>query len=373
MGPRATIALILTFLALPAGAAELTAAEVFRVASPSVVVVHGVDQAGARVAQGSGVVIAPEVVVTNCHVFSAAFSAVVVRGTHRFPATLRHADVDRDLCSFAAPGLAAPAAAIGSTQELEVGSPVYAIGAPQGLSLTLSDGLLSGLRGIGDGDLLQITAPISPGSSGGGLFDARGRLIGITTMYLDKSQQLNFAVPVEWIHQLPSRHRVNEPGSGLAAPRDSEIDAARTALNELGYELEAADPERYARRMPELVRDVKRIRDAYPPARWASEARRSYEAIVQREHAAAGVSSPAADRVTLFAKVTDYCIGRVLKTPEVASLLPAATTATLDDICKCATTSAISQATDEELVPANAEAIDKALWPAFLSCAARSP
>ena len=50
------------------------------------------------------------------------------------------------------------------------------------------------------------SAPISPGSSGGGLFDEEGRLIGLPTFYLTEGQQLNFAVPVEWISELPQRH-----------------------------------------------------------------------------------------------------------------------------------------------------------------------
>jgi len=76
---------------------------------------------------------------------------------------------------------------------------IFAIGAPKGLVLTLSEGIISGFREDKAGRYLQISAPISPGSSGGGLFDEQGRLIGMPTFYLADSQQLNFAVPVEWI------------------------------------------------------------------------------------------------------------------------------------------------------------------------------
>jgi hypothetical protein len=82
-----------------------------------------------------------------------------------------------------------------------VGEPVYAVGAPQGLELSLSEGIVSQLRG-GPPPLIQTTVAISQGSSGGGLFNAEGELVGITTFYLKDSQNLNFAVPVEWIGEV---------------------------------------------------------------------------------------------------------------------------------------------------------------------------
>jgi len=93
---------------------------------------------------------------------------------------------------------------------LRVGMRVYAVGAPRRLEQTISDGLLSALRrgDAGELQLVQTSAPISPGSSGGGLFDAHGRLIGITTSGLKESQNLNFAMPARWISDLARR---NEP------------------------------------------------------------------------------------------------------------------------------------------------------------------
>jgi serine protease Do len=97
--------------------------------------------------------------------------------------------------------------AIAATDALKVGARVYAIGAPRGLETTLSDGLLSGLRRNAQGQLeaIQVTVPISGGSSGGGLFDAQGRLIGVTTYVMRDSQNLNFALPASWIAELPER------------------------------------------------------------------------------------------------------------------------------------------------------------------------
>jgi hypothetical protein len=77
--------------------------------------------------------------------------------------------------------------------------------------VTLSDGLISALRGPDGVDpVIQTTAPISPGSSGGGLFDERGKLVGITTLQARSGQNLNFAVPADWISELPERVKVAE-------------------------------------------------------------------------------------------------------------------------------------------------------------------
>jgi len=81
--------------------------------------------------------------------------------------------------------------------DIKVGEHVVTIGYPRGLEHTLGDGLVSGLRPTKQRHLIQTNAPISPGSSGGGLFDDAGNLIGITAFMLQDSQALNFAIPAE--------------------------------------------------------------------------------------------------------------------------------------------------------------------------------
>lgn len=180
-----------------------TPSELFETVAPSVVVVVASDASGEAKTLGSGVVVARGQVITNCHVLAEGVSIEVRQDGRRVPATLTHADPDRDLCRLGASGLTAPSVRMGTVKDLKVGARVYAVGAPQGLELTLTDGLVSGLRDIGGGTVIQTTAPISQGSSGGGLFDEEGRLVGITTFYLAESQSLNFALPADWIAALP--------------------------------------------------------------------------------------------------------------------------------------------------------------------------
>ena len=105
-----------------------------------------------------------------------------------------------------ADGVKVPVAAVAKVETLKVGQRVYAIGSPTGLELTLSEGLISALRANAQGQLptIQTSAAISPGSSGGGLFDAEARLIGVTVS-VAKGENLGFAYPAEWLAELPQR------------------------------------------------------------------------------------------------------------------------------------------------------------------------
>lgn len=196
--------------------AELPADVLFERLSPSVWTVETFDANNQPVAGGSAVVIGPGSLVTNCHVLAKSRRVTVARENVSYGATLEHPDPERDLCLLKVRNFHAPAVAVAGTDSLKVGSRVYAIGSPRGLEQTISDGLLSGLRRSGSGELtaLQITVPISKGSSGGGLFDARGRLIGITTFMLRDAQNVNFALPATWIAEVPAR------GAAALAARD---------------------------------------------------------------------------------------------------------------------------------------------------------
>lgn len=93
------------------------------------------------------------------------------------------------------------------------------MGAPQGLELSISQGIVSQLRptSLGKDPMIQTTAAISQGSSGGGLFDSEGRLIGLTTLYYKEGQSLNFAVPLSFVATLKN----TTSNSAIARPNPS--------------------------------------------------------------------------------------------------------------------------------------------------------
>jgi serine protease Do len=203
---RWILLLVLTQPAVCAFAQALLSPEaLYEKLAPSIVMIGTFDAGQRMVGLGSGVVIAPGQVVTNCHVLRKATSVYIRSGDATYRASLRYPDPERDLCQLESKELQLPAAEIGSIRQVRIGQRVYALGNPRGLERTFSDGLVSALRGASDEQLIQTTAPVSPGSSGGGLFDASGRLVGITTLARRDSANIAFAVPADWIAEIPAR------------------------------------------------------------------------------------------------------------------------------------------------------------------------
>ena len=201
--PSAVKMIVALFLLsfIPAQALALTPAQVFDKVKDSVVVVKTLNAQGKVKGQGSGVLLPTGKIATNCHVVEGGASYQVGRGKLLVSATLFAEDGDKDVCILDAKGIKGKPAQLGKAASLKVGVPVYAVGAPKGLELSLSDGIVAQLRG-GPPPFIQTTAAISPGSSGGGLFDGEGRLVGLTTLYIEGGQSLNFAMPVEWIGEV---------------------------------------------------------------------------------------------------------------------------------------------------------------------------
>ena len=192
--------------------AKTEAGDVFELTWRSVVVI----ETGGG--QGSGVALKPNLVATNCHVTDAATSPIAVfKGENRradksqsHPARVVAGDRKRDVCLLEVAGLWAIPAETRKAAEMKIAEQVYAVGAPKGLDFSISGGLVSQLRGedaegnalVGSAPLIQTDTAISPGSSGGGLFDAQGKLVGLTTFGYRDSEGLNFAVPIEWALEL---------------------------------------------------------------------------------------------------------------------------------------------------------------------------
>jgi len=230
-------------LAAPAQALEPE--KLFEKVSPSVFVVLAFDAQRNPLSQGSGVVIAPERIVTNCHVLAKASRLRVDRGNVSYGATLEFPDTERDLCQLHVKELRSPPVTIVDSGTLRIGQRVYAIGSPAGLELTMSDGLISSLRGPdGKAPLIQTTAPISSGSSGGGLFDADGNLVGITTLQSAsvRIQNINFAIPAEWIREVPERSKAAAAQREQQAAAKVAAAAAATAAAAAKAALPPVDP-----------------------------------------------------------------------------------------------------------------------------------
>ncbi len=191
----------------------LSPQELFERVAPSVFVVEAVDEYELPISRASAVAVTPNLLVTNRHFVLAglesnefyAFRAIQGENDWLVPLVIfMPGAVGPDLCLLQAYELSAKPVEVRRARTLQVGERVYAIGAPRGLELSLSEGIVAGLRPGRHKrrPLIQTTAAISPGSSGGGLFDAQGRLVGITTAFLRESQNINFAESAGWISDI---------------------------------------------------------------------------------------------------------------------------------------------------------------------------
>jgi S1-C subfamily serine protease len=216
---------VLFIAALLSAAAAQNARDVARRAFPSVVLLVMQDGNGQPLSLGSGFFVSDGVVATNLHVVRGASTgqAKIVGQTKTYPvAGLVAVDADADLVLLKVPDTKAPALQLAQGTDLAVGDLVYAVGNPEGLEGTFSQGIVSGIRMVGSDRLLQVTAPISPGSSGGPIFDNRGQVIGVAVATFSEGQNLNFAIPSSYLASLLKR-------LGELRPLSSERQSANNA------------------------------------------------------------------------------------------------------------------------------------------------
>jgi tetratricopeptide (TPR) repeat protein len=202
------------------------AQELFRRISPSVFVVEALDQSGSVTAIGSGVAVSASEIATNKHVVEHSKTLRIRWGEQSWRAITWSEDPEHDICVVEVEGLHARPVPLRFSHGLRIGERVYAVGAPEGLELTISEGLISGMRFPEGGRMIQTSAPISPGSSGGGLFDTQGRLVGITSLISKTGQNLNFAVPAEWILPLANDESIIRLYAAIVAPAGNHQIAA---------------------------------------------------------------------------------------------------------------------------------------------------
>ena len=207
-------------IALPALAqVPLTPREIASTAESAVVRVRALMD-GRIASEGSGFFIrADGVLVTNLHVVEGAEALQVeIPGGEVFDNVFFvAADERRDIVVLRIPVSGVSWLSVASEAELAVGDPVYVMGHPRGFAHTFSDGIVSAKRTIEGVSYVQITAPISPGSSGGPVLDERGRAIGVATLSHSEAQNLNMAVPARHASDLLALAQAPQPFHEVAS------------------------------------------------------------------------------------------------------------------------------------------------------------
>ena len=176
---------------------ELSPVEIYQRNAASVFLMQAETRGQKGGMGGSAVAISSHELLTNCHVTEGHnLFGVKINGAWQL-VEFGKGKKSVDLCIYKTDLNLSPITQVRGYETLQVGEKVYAIGSPARLENTLSDGIISALRIVNGAKDIQITAPIDHGSSGGALFDAQGRLIGITTWRQGVSGNLNFAVSID--------------------------------------------------------------------------------------------------------------------------------------------------------------------------------
>jgi tetratricopeptide (TPR) repeat protein len=226
---------------------------------PSIVVILIYNQEGKILGQGSGFFINQEGdVITNSHVLQEASRAVIKTndGKEYSVEKIVAEDMVGDLIQVSVniPKETVRPLPIITTLP-EVGERIVVIGTPLGLDKTVSDGIVSAVREIpGFGKIIQVTAPISPGSSGSPVINMKGEVIGVATFFIVAGQNLNFAIPGERIAQLAIHQ--GETLSEREEGRMKDWLASAEGLYTIGLRFLWAED--YEKALPYFIETVKR-------------------------------------------------------------------------------------------------------------------
>lgn len=209
-----------------------TAQEIAKKAFGSTVLLVMEDANGQPLSLGSGFFVRDGEIASNLHVIEGSargYAKLVGEKTKYDIEGITAVDPERDLVVLKISAGRSKALTIGNSDAIQVGEAVYAVGNPQGLEGTFSQGIVSSIREVGSDKLLQITAPISPGSSGGPVLSGKGEVIGVSVATFRGGQNLNFAIPSNYLKTLMAT-------TGPAKPmmQGKPTKAQRSILSDLG-------------------------------------------------------------------------------------------------------------------------------------------
>jgi len=195
-----------------------------------------------RVAIGSGVIVADDRVVTNCHVTRHANRVTVIQGDARASVDAQAAEIAHDLCLLRVPGLQGGLVPpVARARTLRQGEALVALGYTGGTGLQISSGRVVALHRWGGSHVIQCSNGFTSGASGGGLFDKNGALVGILTFRLPGGRNHYYAAPADWLPERPSGESPFAPVQTLSgrafweeAPADQPRFLQAAALEQAG-------------------------------------------------------------------------------------------------------------------------------------------
>lgn len=220
----------------------VSAGELYRSASPSVVLIETYGFDGKVSGSGSGFIVSPDgAILTNYHVIAHTKRASVRLANEDAYDDVSVLDLDKrkDIALVKIKAVALPTLRLGHSNAVQIGDKLYALGSPLGgfFQNSLSEGILSGIRQADGYKFFQLSTPVSHGSSGSPVFDARGDVIGIIEASIEEGQNINLAIPIDYAvgmlssrspHPLESIYEPEESKSGESTGADSSAQPAKT-------------------------------------------------------------------------------------------------------------------------------------------------
>ena len=213
---RVSIAIVLLFNTIDITLAQtsLPAEKIAENALAATVYLEMKNINGKTLGIGSGFFVKPNTIVTNYHVIEGAAKGtakLVGKNTTYNIEGVTATDKTNDLALLKVNAFGIIQLSLGDSDRVRIGETVYVAGNPKGLEGTFSDGIISSRRDKDTKERLQMTAPISPGSSGGPVLNKKGQVIGISFMTLERGQNLNFAIPSRYLKSLLTRSSTSRP------------------------------------------------------------------------------------------------------------------------------------------------------------------
>ncbi len=268
---------------------------VYKKNKKAIVLINAYDFGGNQIKLGTGFIVSKDgIIATNNHVInnSAGIDVKTIDDRVLTVEGILYVDEEKDIALLkikTSKEYELPTLHLGDSNQVKVGEKVYAIGNPVGLENTFSEGLVSGVREIGENiNVIQITAAISSGSSGGPVLDKKGEVIGIASFIITKGQNLNFAVPINTIkdtmgrrlllYTLPSRNpkwdtlfvtdiskreNVYNASVGLLIDENSAISISKSDRGVWLFLRYFTEPKPKYAKYPAFQRQFKKTKDCY--------------------------------------------------------------------------------------------------------------
>ncbi len=214
----AIVVLLLLFCTITAAPAQttLSAQDIAKKALAATVYLEMRDKSGKTLGFGSGFFVKPNIIATNYHVIEGGTKGtakLVGKYTRYNIEGVTATDKVNDLALIKVTAYGVKPLFPGNSDTVEIGETVYVAGNPKGLEGTFSDGIISSRRDKYTKERLQMTAPISPGSSGGPVLNRKGEVIGVSVaVHRDLyAQNLNFAIPSNYLRKLLDQSKSPAP------------------------------------------------------------------------------------------------------------------------------------------------------------------